>query len=213
MRARTPRRCARGRKKVDGGFLLNGAKTWISNAPIADLLLVWAKDDAGEIRGFLVERKTARLEDAENRGKDLPPRLGHRQDHDRTSSSCRRTMLPDVYGLRGPSPAWTSARYGIAWARSARPNFAGGGAGLTLERKQFGRPFAATSWCKRNSPTCRRRSPWACRRCRARPAEDQDHATPEMISLCNGIPAARLLTSPGSPATCTVATASSTNIT
>ena len=61
-------------KAVDGGFVLNGSKTWITNAPIADVLLVWAKDDAGDIRGFLLERGMAGLTHAEDRGQVLAAR-------------------------------------------------------------------------------------------------------------------------------------------
>ena len=68
-------------KKVDGGFVLNGSKTWISNSPIADVLLVWAKDDAGDIRGFLVERGMAGLTTPKIEGKFSPALLGHRHDH------------------------------------------------------------------------------------------------------------------------------------
>ncbi len=68
-------------KKVDGGFVLNGSKTWISNSPIADVLLVWAKDDAGDIRGFLVERGMAGLATPKIEGKFSPAVLRHRHDH------------------------------------------------------------------------------------------------------------------------------------
>ena len=61
-------------KKVDGGYVLNGSKTWITNSPIADVFLVWAKDDAGDIRGFLVERGMAGPDHAEDRGQVLAAR-------------------------------------------------------------------------------------------------------------------------------------------
>ena len=69
-------------KAVDGGFVLNGSKTWISNSPIADVFVVWAKDDAGDIRGFMLERGMAGLTRAEDRGQIQPARLRHRHDHD-----------------------------------------------------------------------------------------------------------------------------------
>ena len=132
-------------KKVDGGFLLNGSKTWISNSPIADVCLVWAKDDAGDIRGFLVERGTVGLTTPKIEGK--------------FSLRCSVTgmimladvfvpeenVLPGVKGLRGPFSCLNNARYGIAWGALGAAEFCWQAArDYTMQRMMFGRPLAAT---------------------------------------------------------------------
>ena len=132
-------------KKVDGGFLLNGSKTWITNAPIADVLVVWAKDDAGDIRGFILERGMKGLEQPKIEGK--------------FSLRCSITgmimmqdvfvpaenMLPNVKGLRGPFSCLNNARYGIAWGALGAAEFCWHAAReYTLNRMMFGRPLAAT---------------------------------------------------------------------
>ena len=132
-------------KKVDGGFLLNGSKTWITNAPIADTLVVWAKDDAGDIRGFILERGMKGLEQPKIEGK--------------FSLRCSITgmimmqdvfvpaenMLPGVKGLRGPFSCLNNARYGIAWGALGAAEFCWHAArDYTLNRMMFGRPLAAT---------------------------------------------------------------------
>jgi glutaryl-CoA dehydrogenase len=132
-------------KKVDGGFLLNGSKTWITNAPIADVLVVWAKDDAGDIRGFILERGMKGLEQPKIEGK--------------FSLRCSITgmimmqdvfvpaenMLPNVKGLRGPFSCLNNARYGIAWGALGAAEFCWHAArDYTLNRMMFGRPLAAT---------------------------------------------------------------------
>jgi glutaryl-CoA dehydrogenase len=132
-------------RKVDGGFVLNGAKTWISHAPIADVLLVWAKDDAGEIRGFLVERGAAGLETPKIEGKfSLRASLTGMimlQDLFVPDDS----MLPHVKGLRGPFSCLNNARYGIAWGALGAAEFCFAAArSYTLERTMFGRPLAQT---------------------------------------------------------------------
>nr|MBA2413790.1 acyl-CoA dehydrogenase family protein [Burkholderiaceae bacterium] len=102
-------------RKVDGGFLLTGAKTWISNSPIADVFVVWAKNDAGVIRGYIVEKG--------NKGLSAPPI--HGKFGLRASITGQIVMddafvpaeneLPNVEGLKGPFTSLNSARYGIAW--------------------------------------------------------------------------------------------------
>ena len=132
-------------KTVDGGFLLNGSKTWITNAPIADTLVVWAKDDAGDIRGFILERGMKGLDQPKIEGK--------------FSLRCSVTgmimmqdvfvpaenMLPHVKGLRGPFSCLNNARYGIAWGALGAAEFCWHAArDYTLNRMMFGRPLAAT---------------------------------------------------------------------
>jgi glutaryl-CoA dehydrogenase len=132
-------------KAVDGGFVLNGSKTWITNAPIADVLLVWAKDDAGEIRGFLLERGMAGLTTPKIEGK-----------FSLRSSTTGMIMMQDVFvpaenllgnvkGLRGPFSCLNNARYGIAWGALGAAEFCWHASReYTLNRMMFGRPLAAT---------------------------------------------------------------------
>jgi glutaryl-CoA dehydrogenase len=132
-------------KKVDGGFLLNGSKTWITNAPIADVLVVWAKDDAGDIRGYLLERGMAGLTQPKIEGKfSLRASItGMIMMQDVFVPD--ENMLPDVKGLRGPFSCLNMARYGIAWGALGAAEFCWHAArDYTLQRMMFGRPLAAT---------------------------------------------------------------------
>ncbi len=132
-------------RKVDGGFLLSGAKTWISNSPIADVLLVWAKDDAGEIRGFLLERGTAGLETPKIEGKFSLRASITGMIMMQDVFVPEGAMLPNVKGLRGPFSCLNNARYGIAWGALGAAEFCFHAArSYTLDRKMFGRPLAQT---------------------------------------------------------------------
>ncbi|OYV67041.1 MAG: acyl-CoA dehydrogenase, partial [Acidiphilium sp. 21-66-27] len=132
-------------KKVDGGFVLNGSKTWISNSPIADVCLVWAKDDEGVIRGFLVDRDSKGLETPKIEGKvSLRASVtGMIMLSDVFVPEDR--MLPGVKGLRGPFSCLNNARYGIAWGALGAAEFCWHAARqYTLDRQMFGRPLAGT---------------------------------------------------------------------
>ena len=131
-------------KQVAGGFVLNGAKMWITNAPIADVALVWAKLD-GEIRGFLVERGAEGLDDAEDREQALPARLGDRRHQPLPTCSCpRTTCCPTCEGLRGPFSCLNKARYGIAWGAMGAAEFClHASRDYVASRKVFGKPLAA----------------------------------------------------------------------
>ncbi len=130
---------------VDGGYLLNGSKTWISNAPIADMVLVWAKDETDTIRGFLVDRGSKGLETPKIEGKfSLRASVtGMVMLQDVFVPSDH--MLPGVKGLRGPFSCLNNARYGIAWGAMGAAEFCWHAARqYTLDRQMFGRPLAAT---------------------------------------------------------------------
>jgi glutaryl-CoA dehydrogenase len=132
-------------KTVDGGYVLNGSKTWISNSPIADVLLVWAKDDEGEIRGFIVERGAKGLETPKIDGKfSLRASItGMIMLSDVFVPA--ENMLPKVKGLRGPFSCLNNARYGISWGALGAAEFCFHAArSYTLDRKMFGRPLANT---------------------------------------------------------------------
>ena len=132
-------------KAVDGGFVLNGSKTWITNSPIADVFVVWAKDDAGDIRGFTLEKGMQGLSAPKIEGK-----------FSLRASTTGMIMMQDVFvpeenqfphvkGLRGPFSCLNNARYGIAWGSLGAAEFCWHAArGYTMERKMFGRPLAQT---------------------------------------------------------------------
>ena len=132
-------------KLVDGGYSLSGAKMWITNSPLADVFVIWAKDDAGDIRGFILEKGWKGLSAPKIQGK-----VGMRVS---TTGEVvmdnvfvpEENMLPNVRGLKGPFTCLNSARYGIAWGALGAAEFCWHTARqYTMDRKQFGRPLAAT---------------------------------------------------------------------
>jgi glutaryl-CoA dehydrogenase len=132
-------------KTVDGGFVLNGSKTWISNAPIADVFVVWAKDDDGDIRGYILERGMKGLETPKIEGKfSLRASItGMIMMQDVFVPAAN--MLPKVKGLRGPFSCLNNARYGISWGALGAAEFCFHAArSYTMDRKMFGRPLANT---------------------------------------------------------------------
>ncbi|MBX9823377.1 MAG: acyl-CoA dehydrogenase [Xanthobacteraceae bacterium] len=130
-------------EKVPGGFKLNGAKMWISNAPIADLAVVWAKLE-GKIRGFIVERGTKGFSTPKVEGK-LSLRTSVTGEVVLEDAVVpEENLLPNVSGLAGPFGCLNMARYGIAWGAMGAAEFCWHAARqYTLDRKQFGRPLAA----------------------------------------------------------------------
>jgi glutaryl-CoA dehydrogenase len=131
-------------KKVDGGYSLTGTKSWITSSPLADVFIVWAKDDGDEIRGFILEKGW--------KGLSAPPI--HGKVGLRTSLTGEIVMdgvfcpeenaFPEVRGLKGPFTCLNSARYGISWgALGAAEDCWLRARTYVLERKQFGRPLAA----------------------------------------------------------------------
>ena len=131
-------------RKVAGGYSLSGAKTWISNAPIADVFLVWAKTDDGAIRGFLLEKGAKGLEAPAIHGKvGLRASITGQILLDEAFVP-EENMLPGVQGLKGPFTCLNSARFGIAWgALGAAEACYATARQYVMDRKQFGRPLAA----------------------------------------------------------------------
>ncbi len=131
-------------KKADGGYLVSGAKMWITNAPLADVLLVWAKDDGGVIRGFILEKGMKGLSTPKIEGKfSLRSSVTGEIVMDNVFVP-EENVLPEVSGLKGPFSCLNKARYGIAWGALGAAEFCWHAArSYTLERKQFGRPLAA----------------------------------------------------------------------
>jgi glutaryl-CoA dehydrogenase len=130
-------------EKIAGGFALTGAKMWISNAPFADLAVIWAKLD-GAIRGFLVERGTKGFETPKIHGK-LSLRTSVTGEVVLDGAVVpEENLLPNVKGLAGPFGCLNNARYGIAWGAMGAAEFCWHRARqYVLDRKQFGRPLAA----------------------------------------------------------------------
>ncbi|MBX4890058.1 acyl-CoA dehydrogenase [Rhizobium bangladeshense] len=131
-------------KKVDGGYSLTGSKTWISNAPIADVFVVWAKTEDGLIRGFILEKGWKGLSAPAIHGKvGLRASITGEVVMDGVFVP-EENLLPGVTGLKGPFTCLNSARFGIAWgALGAAEDCYARARQYTLERKQFGRPLAA----------------------------------------------------------------------
>ena len=132
-------------KKVDGGYLLSGAKTWISNSPIADVFVIWAKSDAhGDgIRGFIVEKGAKGLTAPKIEGKlSLRASITGMILMDEIELS-EDALLPDVQGLKGPFGCLNRARYGISWGSLGAAEFCFHAARqYGLDRQQFGTPLA-----------------------------------------------------------------------
>jgi len=132
-------------KAVDGGFVLNGSKTWITNAPIAYVLVVWAKDDKDDIRGFILERGMTGLTQPKIEGKFSLRASVTGMIMMQDVFVPAENMLPGVRGLRGPFSCLNNARYGIAWGALGAAEFCWHAArDYTLQRMMFGRPLAAT---------------------------------------------------------------------
>ena len=132
-------------KSVDGGFVLNGAKMWITNSPIADVFVVWAKDDDGVIRGYILERGMDGLTTPKIEGKfslraSVTGEIAMEDVFVPTEN-----LLPNVAGLKGPFGCLNNARYGIAWGAMGAAEFCWHAARqYALDRMMFGRPIAAT---------------------------------------------------------------------
>jgi glutaryl-CoA dehydrogenase len=134
-------------EKVEGGYRLSGTKMWITNSPIADVFVVWAKSDAhdGRIKGFLLEKGMKGLSAPKIREKlSLRASVTGEVVMDGVEVP-EENLLPDAAGLAGPFGCLNRARYGIAWGSMGAAEACYHAArGYTLERKQFGRPLAAT---------------------------------------------------------------------
>ena len=131
-------------KKVDGGYHLTGAKTWISNAPIADVFVVWAKTEDGLIRGFILEKGWKGLSAPAIHGKvGLRASITGEVVMENVFVP-EENLLPNVSGLKGPFTCLNSARFGIAWgALGAAEDCYAKARQYVLDRKQFDRPLAA----------------------------------------------------------------------
>ena len=131
-------------KKVDGGWIINGSKTWITNSPIADIAIVWAKDDDGNIRGFLLDRDIHDIKTEKIEGKFSLRTSETGQIHFDELFVGDDFVLPNVVGLKGPFSCLNKARYGISWGTIGAAEFCWHTARqYALDRKQFNKPIAS----------------------------------------------------------------------
>ena len=174
----------RARATADG-FVITGTKTWITNSPIADIFVVWAKDDEGDIRGFILERSMDGLGTPQIEGKfalRASPTGEIVLDQVRLAAE---QQLPGVSGLKGPFGCLNKARYGIAWGALGAAEFCWHAARqYTLDRVQFGRPLAANQLIQKKLTDCQTEISIGLQAClRVGRLLDEGHATPEMISM------------------------------
>ena len=172
-------------KKAVGGYVLHGNKMWISNSPIADVFLVWAKDDSGEIRGFLLEKGMKGLSAPKIEGKfSLRVSVTGEIVMDNVFVP-EENLLPGVSGLKGPFTGLNKARYGISWGALGAAEFCWHAArNYVLERKQFGRPLAANQLIQLKLANMQTEIALGLQAVlRLGRLMDEGRATPEMISL------------------------------
>jgi glutaryl-CoA dehydrogenase len=172
-------------RKVDGGFVLTGAKMWITNSPIADVFVVWAKNDEGEIRGFILEKGMKGLSAPAIEGKfSLRASITGEIVMDGVFVP-EANLLPNVKGLKGPFGCLNRARYGIAWGALGAAEFCWHAArNYTLERKQFGRPLAANQLIQKKLADMQTEIALGLQAAlRVGRLMDEGRAAPEMISL------------------------------
>ena len=172
-------------RKVEGGWLLKGAKMWITNSPIADVFVVWAKDDAGAIRGFVLEKGMKGLSAPKIHGKfSLRVSCTGEIVMDDVLVP-EQNLLPDVSGLKGPFGCLNKARYGIAWGAMGAAEFCWHAARqYTLDRVAFGRPLAANQLIQLKLANMQTEIALALQAAlRVGRLMDEGRAAPEMISL------------------------------
>src|SRR5260370_6451892 len=172
-------------RKVDGGYLLNGAKMWITHSPVADVMVVWAKDDRDVIRGFIVERGMKGLSTPKIEGKfslrvSVTGEIG--MDEFFVSD---KNLLPNLDGLKGPFGCLNKARYGISWGALGAAEFCWHAArDYVIDRKQFGRPLAANQLIQLKLANMQTEITLGLQTVlRVGRLMDEGRAAPEMISL------------------------------
>lgn len=131
-------------KEKDGGYVLNGSKNWITNSPIADVLVVWAKDEQGILRGFIIDRDSKGLSTPKIEGKFALRASETGQIFLDDVFVPKDKVLPNVQSFKGPFSCLNMARYGIAWGAIGAAEFCWNASlDYSLDRKQFGEPLAA----------------------------------------------------------------------
>jgi len=172
-------------RKVDGGWRLAGSKMWISNSPIADLFVVWAKDDAGDIRGYVLEKGMKGLSAPKIEGKfSLRASITGEVVMDDVFVP-DDNYLPNVKGLKGPFGCLNKARFGISWGALGAAEFCWHAARqYTLDRSQFGRPLASNQLIQKKLADMQTEIALGLQSVlRVAHLLDEGRATPEMVSL------------------------------
>jgi glutaryl-CoA dehydrogenase len=172
-------------RKADGGYVLKGSKMWITNSPIADVFVVWAKDDSGEIRGFILEKGMKGLSAPKIEGKfSLRASVTGEIVMDDVSVP-EENAFPAIRGLKGPFGCLNNARYGISWGALGAAEFCWHAARkYTLDRKQFGRPLAANQLIQKKLADMQTEIALGLQSClRLGRLKDENRAAPEMISM------------------------------
>jgi len=172
-------------RSVDGGYKLSGAKMWISNSPVADVFVVWAKDDGGVIRGFVLEKGMKGLSAPKIEGKfSLRASVTGEIVMDEVFVPAEN-LLPNVQGLKGPMGCLNSARYGIAWGvLGAAEDCWHRARQYTLDRKQFNRPLAANQLVQKKLADMQTDIALALQGClRLGRMKDEGIAAPEITSI------------------------------
>ena len=180
-----PGRMGSRARKVEGGWRLSGTKTWITHAPIADLFIIWAKDDAGKVRGFILERGMKGLATSKIEGKfsvRASP-TGQVMMDDVLVPDAQ--MLPAARGIGAPFACLNNARFGICWGAVGAAEFCWHAARqYALDRRQFGRPLAANQLVQKKLADMQTEITLALHAClHLSRLRDQGKASPEMVSL------------------------------
>ena len=172
-------------RAAQGGYRLSGSKMWISNSPIADVFVVWAKDDEGAVRGFVLEKGMQGLTAPEIEGKfSLRASITGEIVMDDVFVPAEN-LLPNVKGLKGPMGCLNSARYGIAWGALGAAEFCWHAARqYVLDRKQFGRPLAANQLIQKKLADMQTEITLGLQGClRLGRLKDDGKAAPEITSI------------------------------
>jgi glutaryl-CoA dehydrogenase len=172
-------------KKVDGGYKLSGSKTWITNAPIADIFVIWAKDEQGILRGFIAEKDDKNISTAKLEGKFALRASTTGQVFMDELFIPNERVLPNVQSFKGPFSCLNLARYGISWGVIGAAEFCWKAARqYTLDRDQFGEPLAAKQLIQKKLADMQSEITLALQASlRVGRLMDEDKMIPEMISL------------------------------
>ena len=172
-------------RKVDGGYTLSGSKLWITHAPIADIMVVWAKDDAGVIRGFILERGMKGLATRKIEGKFSVRASPTGEISMDQVFVPEENLLPNASGLKGPFGCLNNARFSICWGALGAAEFCWHAARqYVLDRKQFGRPLAANQLIQKKLADMQSEIAIGLLAClHVSRLREQGKATPEMVSL------------------------------
>jgi len=172
-------------RKVDGGWRLSGSKTWITHAPIADLMVVWAKDDEGRVGGWILERGMKGLSTSKIEGKFSVRASPTGEIHMDDVFVPETQRLPGAKGLAAPFACLNNARFGICWGAMGAAEFCWHAARqYTLDRQQFGRPLAANQLVQKKLADMQTEITLGLLGClHLSRLRDDGRASPEMISL------------------------------